>query len=222
MRASRFREGPAMPAEPDHKRVVTFFDGQNLFHAAKRAFGHAYPSYDPVALSRLICDRHDDWGLYGVRFYTGVPDAADQPFWNHFWTAKGAQMGREGVTLFTRRLMYRNKKIRLPDGSKVSVLTGDEKGVDTRIAIDVIRGAHRKEYDVAVIFSQDQDLSEAVDEVKVISMEQDRWIKTCCAFPSSPAVPNARGINKTDWIRLERADYDNCLDARDYRPKEAV
>ena len=62
-----------------------------------------------------------------VRFYTGVPDAADNPFWNHFWTAKGAQMGREGVRVFTRPLRYRNKQVRLPDGSTYSFLDGDEK-----------------------------------------------------------------------------------------------
>jgi len=46
-----------------------------------------------------------------------VPDATDNPFWNHFWVAKGAQMGREGVHVFTRPLRYRNKEITLPDGT---------------------------------------------------------------------------------------------------------
>jgi uncharacterized LabA/DUF88 family protein len=39
-------------------------------------------------------------------------------------------------------------------------LTAEEKGIDVRIAIDVIRLAHRNAYDVALLFSQDQDLSE--------------------------------------------------------------
>lgn len=207
-----------MPQEPIHKRAVTFFDGQNLYHSAKRAFGHVYPNYDPVKLSKHICDEAG-WRLYQVRFYTGVPDEADKPDWNHFWVAKGAQMGRDGVKLFTRRLMYRNKTVYLPDGTKHSFLAGDEKGIDARIAIDVIRGAHQQQFDVGIIFSQDQDLSEAADEVKAISIEQDRWIKLCCAFPISPAVPKARGINNTEWIGIERADYDACLDPRDYRPK---
>lgn len=207
-----------MPQEPAHKRAVTFFDGQNVFHAAKRAFGHTFPNFDPVKLSQHVCNING-WGLYEVRFYTGVPDAGDKPFWNHFWVAKGAQMGREGVKLFTRRLMYRNKTVYLPDGTKYSFLAGDEKGIDARIAIDVIRGAHRQEFDVAIIFSQDQDLSEAADEIRAISIEQDRWIKVCCAYPVSPAAPNARGINNTEWIRIERPEYDACLDPRDYRPK---
>ena len=35
-----------MPGEPATKRVVAFFDGQNLFHAAKKAFDYRFPSYD--------------------------------------------------------------------------------------------------------------------------------------------------------------------------------
>ena len=28
-----------------------------------------------------------------------------------------------------------------------------------------------------------------------------------------------RGIDKTDWIRIDRATYDACLDRRNYRPR---
>jgi hypothetical protein len=33
-----------MPAEPPIKRVTAFVDGQNLFHAAREAFGYSYPN----------------------------------------------------------------------------------------------------------------------------------------------------------------------------------
>jgi NYN domain len=93
------------------------------------------------------------------------------------------------------------------------------RGIDVRIALDVIRLAHRREYDVAVLFCRDQDLSELADEVRTISQEQNRWIKTASAYPYSAAVKNFRGIDRTDWIRIDRATYDACLDTRDYRPK---
>lgn len=89
-----------------------------------------------------------------------------------------------------------------------------------RIALDVVRMAHRDEYYVALIFSQDQDLSEVAEETRVIAREQNRWIKIACAFPSSPTSSNRRGIDKTDWIRIDRARYAACLDRRDYRMKE--
>ena len=92
-----------------------------------------------------------------------------------------------------------------------------EKGVDVRIALDVIRLAHRDEYDVAVLFSQDQDLSEVAEEVRTISAGRGRWLKIACAFPTSPTSRSLRGIDKTDWIRIDRVTYDACLDNRDYR-----
>ncbi len=48
--------------------------------------------------------------------------------------------------------------------------------------------------------------------------EQDRWLKIACAYPLSPTSRNRRGINKTDWLPIERETYDACLDTRDYRP----
>lgn len=207
-----------MAAEPDVKRAVAFVDGQNLFHSVKRAFGYTYPNYDVQALAtRIAADHH--WTLSEVRFYTGVPDGADNPAWNAFWVAKLAQMGRLGIRVYSRPLRYRNRAVRLPDGATHAFLDGEEKGIDVRIAIDIIRLAHRRVFDVAMIFSQDQDLSEVAEEIRQIAREQDRWIKVASAFPTSPAAQNRRGIDKTDWIRIDRAMYDACLDRRDYRTK---
>ena len=129
-------------------------------------------------------------------------------------------MGRQGIVTFSRSLRYRNRTFTLPDGTQHSLLSGEEKGIDVRIALDVIRLAHRGAYDVALIFSQDQDLSEVAKEIRVIAQEQDRWIKVASAFPVSPTSRNKRGINSTDWIRIDRATYDACIDKRDYRPKK--
>lgn len=165
-----------------------------------------------------ICAKNQ-WINAGVRFYTGVPDVQDSAFWNHFWTAKGAQMGRGGVTLFTRPLRYSNKSVRLPDGSVHTYLDGNEKGIDVRLALDVIRLAYQKHFDVAIIFSQDQDLSEVAYDLRVIAKDQHRWLKIVSAYPASPAHRNTRGIDKTDWIKIDKPTYDSCIDTRDYRPK---
>ncbi len=193
-------------------------DGQNLFHAAREAFGYTYPNYDVSAISRQVC-AGQGWELSQVRFYTGIPDAADNRRWHHFWTHKLAAMGRQGVVVYCRPLRYRNRTVVLPDGTQHSFLTGEEKGIDVRIALDVIALAHRREYDVALVMSQDQDLSEVAEEIRTIAREQRRWLKIASAFPQSPTSRNRRGINKTDWIRIDRAFYDQCLDRRDYRRK---
>lgn len=204
---------------PDPLRAVAFFDGQNIFHCAKKAFGYSFPNFDPKLLAQEIC-AIKGWQLAGTRFYTGVPDAGDNAFWNHFWVAKGAQMGRDGVHVYTRPLRYRNKTVKLPDGSEHTFLDGDEKGIDVRLAIDIIRLANENAYDVALVFCRDQDLSEVSEEIRAISKASQRWIKMSSAYPYSPAH-KVRGIDKTDWVRIERATYDKCLDGRDYRPKKS-
>lgn len=165
----------------------------------------------------LSVSQSQGWDLAQVRFYTGIPNQADNPVWHGFWSRKLAIMGRQGVHVFSRSLRYRNQIVRLPDGNTHTFLAGEEKGIDVRIAVDVIGMAHRKQYDVAVIFSQDQDLSEVAEEVRLIGREQNRWIKVASAFPSSPTSRNRRGVEKTDWIRVDRGMYDACLDRRDYR-----
>ncbi len=206
-----------MPPEPAIKRAVAFVDGQNLFHAAREAFGCTFPNYHASKLAGAVC-KAGGWELTQVRFYTGVPDPTHDPWWSHFWAAKGAAMGREGVVVFTRRLRYRNRTVRLPGGRTHTLLAGEEKGIDVRIALDIVRLARLGEYDVALIFSQDQDLSEAAAEIRLIAREHRRWIKAACAYPVSPASRNKRGIDKTDWFKIDRRTYDACLDLRDYRP----
>lgn len=128
-------------------------------------------------------------------------------------------MGRQGIRVYSRPLRYRNKVVRLVDGTEHTVLTGEEKGIDVRIALDVVRMAHRGEYDVALVFSQDQDLSEVAQEIRTVAREQGRWIKMASAFPASPTARSSRGIDRTDWIPVDRGVYATCLDPRDYRPR---
>lgn len=204
--------------EPSNKNAIVFFDGQNLFNAAKKAFGYPYPNYDPLKLAQAVCAQQK-WGLSSVCFYTGIPDPIIDPKRHHFWASKLAVMGTRGIRSFTRPIRYQNEIIRLPDGNITTKPVGREKGIDVRIALDIVRYALEKRYDVALVFSQDQDLSEAVDEVKMIARREQRWIKIACAFPVSPTSSNTRGINGSDWIKIDKQLYDSCLDPNDYRQK---
>jgi uncharacterized LabA/DUF88 family protein len=200
-------------------RTVVFVDGQNLFHAAREAFGYTFPNYDPQALANVVCQR-EKWALCQVCFYTGVPDIGVDPFWGGFWANKLLAMSRKNVWVFSRPLRYRNEKVTFSDGSTTYVLTREEKGIDVRIALDIVRMARNQEFDIALVFSQDQDLSEVADEIRAIARGQERFIKIASAFPVSPTTKNKRGINKTDWIKIDRVTYDSCIDSHDYRPKK--
>ncbi|MCY4242543.1 MAG: NYN domain-containing protein [Rhodobacter sp.] len=118
----------------------------------------------------------------------------------------------------TRKLRYRIERVRLPDGSQHDVPVQREKGIDLRLGLDVVRLARNDELDVAVVFSQDQDLAEVAHEVRDIVRAQGRWLKIVSAFPHGDQATSMRGINRTDWFRMDREFYDACLDPRDYRP----
>jgi uncharacterized LabA/DUF88 family protein len=203
--------------EPVQKRAIVFVDGQNLYHCARETFGYSFPNYDVLALARRACEI-GGWLLCEVRFYTGFPDAKDDPLWNQFWAKKLLAIKRQGVYVFSRPLRYRDKIIKLSGGTTLTTRVGEEKGIDVRIAVDLIRFAHHGKFDVAVVFSQDQDLSEVADEIRVIAQEQKRWIKMACAYPFAENAPNCRGINQTEWLKLDRTTYDACIDPYDYRP----
>jgi len=205
-----------MPSEPPVKRTVAFFDGQNLFHHAKAAFGYPYPNYSPLALASQVCQR-SGFSLHEIRFYTGVPSAQDDRFWNGFWSRKLLALSHVGIKTFSRPLRYRKKSVRISEEVEFSAMVGEEKGIDVRMAIDIMRMGWRNQFDVAVLFSQDQDFSEVADELRAVAREQNRWIKIASAFPFSPTASNTRGVNKTDWIKIDQALYDACIDPRDYR-----
>jgi len=157
------------------------------------------------------------WYLAQVRFYSGIHDATENARLHHYWTAKLAAMGTRGIWTFIRTLRYKNQEVTLPTGAKTTVRVGREKGVDVRLALDIVRLAREGAFDVGLIFSQDQDLNEAVKEVRAVARKDDRWIKLACAYPH-PQSRNNRGIDQTDWIKLDRTLYDANLDGASYWP----
>ena len=86
-----------------------------------------------------------------------------------------------------------------------------------RISLDLVRLFLNDDYDAAILFSQDQDLLEATQEVKHLARSQGKVVALYSAFPVGPGSKNQRGIDRTDWIRIDQVAYDQCVDPRDYR-----
>lgn len=211
--------------EPATKNVMAFIDGQNLYQHAKAAFGHHHPNFDPVKLHHAVCAERG-WRPTVTRFYTGIPGPAESPMWSGYWSNRVIAMKRAGVVVTTRPIRYRKEWLRGPagdpsigpDGKPQVITTPQEKGIDVRIALDLVSLARKRQFDLALIFSQDQDLKEVVEEIEAIAREQERWIGVACAFPFGPNASYKRGIDKTDWFRMDEEFYNKCLDPRDYRP----
>ena len=85
--------------------------------------------------------------------------------WHGYWTRRLTAMRRAGVVVTSRTLRHRIENIRLPDGSVHELAVEREKGIDLRLGLDVVRMAQNAALDVAIIFSQDQDIADAVSPV---------------------------------------------------------
>lgn len=196
---------------------MAFFDVQNLFRHAKDAFqvtpgdGYHHPNFDPKKLHAAVAA---ELGFTPTltRFYTGVPPESESEMWSGYWNSRTIALKRSGVVVETRKLRYHIEEDHNGDEIKIA----HEKGIDIRIALDLVRCARRKEFDVAIIFSQDQDLSEAVSEIKDIAREQKREVTVYSAYPFN--LDARRGINGATWFQIEQSVYDNCIDPTDYRP----
>ncbi len=130
--------------------------------------------------------------------------------WHHYWTRRLTAMRRAGITVTSRQLHHRVERTTLPDGTEQNVSVLREKGIDLRLGLDVVRMARNGNFDVAVIFSQDQDFAEVAREVQHISQSQGRWIKIASAFPSGGGT-RTRGIEGTDWIPMDMLSTMNAL-----------
>jgi uncharacterized LabA/DUF88 family protein len=203
-------------ASPPLPQAIVYVDGQNLFHEAQRAFGYDFPNFDVLRLAQTVCQRQN-WNLKETRFYTGIPGPGDDPFWNTFWQRKLRAMSQRGIVTFSRALRYRTEMVTLPDGTTHTFSYHQEKGIDVRIAIDMMCGAFTRAFDVAILFSLDQDLSEVVRDIRAMGQEQGRHVRVASAFPWA-GVSAPFPIGSTFGIPIDRATYDACIDPRDYRP----
>ncbi|MCP8938879.1 NYN domain-containing protein [Alsobacter sp. SYSU M60028] len=199
---------------------MAFFDVQNLFRHAKDAFGHHHPNFDPLKLHARVCELKG-WRPTLVRYYTGIPSAVEDPKWHGYWSNRILALKRAGVHVTTRPLRYRHLPPSKAGDTPQNIKIAQEKGIDLRLALDLVALARKRNFDVAVIYSQDQDLAEVVEEILEIGKEQERRIVLASAFPAGPRATSGRGIDRTEWIKITQNEYDACLDPRDFRPRGA-
>ena len=127
-------------------------------------------------------------------------------------------MGRTRVKVERRYLMRRELRIHLEGivHFDTTVPRLIEKGIDLQLGLDLVRLARNNVFYYAIIFSQDGDLVEAVEEVHEIAKEQRRWIQLECAHPVAGGV-DSRSIRRTVPRQITKVEFDACLDPNDYR-----
>lgn len=158
-------------------KVAVFIDGSNLHQCMQVQFKKT--NVDLGALARKLVRDRD---LLRIYYYNApAPDddprgaAAQQRFFkalsyvNYLQLRLGRLLRRDGLKVVCRHCRARHElnQFDCPSCGKNSpVVSYQQKGVDTRIVVDMLTLAAKDRYDIAIVVSGDADLVEAVVAVK--------------------------------------------------------
>jgi len=145
------------------ERIMIFIDGSNLYLAIQGQFNRK-----DLDIGKLANKLTNGRMLIRTYYYNAPLNAAEDPI--------GAREQQKFLSalgwipmLETRmgKLLRRELKYSCPDCSKEIVLrTHVQKGVDTRIAVDLVTLAVRDRYDTAILVSGDADMVEPIRFIK--------------------------------------------------------
>jgi uncharacterized LabA/DUF88 family protein len=131
------------------KKIFIFIDGSNFYHSLEKSFGTA--KIDLQKFSELF-------SKYGtvkkVTYYTATLNISEDPkkySKQQRFLSKIRQINK--VEVFLGRLEKRNN---------IKV----EKGVDVKIAVDIVTNAFHNNYDIAILVSNDADFVPAIKEAQ--------------------------------------------------------
>lgn len=209
-----------VPSKPDSLRVVVFIDGQNFYSDCRDVFGHG--ETHPHLLGREICKPEfgPDRLLKEVRFYTGIHTPERNVRMNSYMQKRLAVMKQNEITVFSRPLKYSQAFIedRNNPGHCIKVWKGREKGVDVRIALDMVMMAFNGEYEIASLVSRDSDLDEAIRDVYKIREITGKWLaveNVVCVPPVGSPLKRLHLARRP--IKIDHDIFDRIRDDTNYR-----
>lgn len=199
------------PPAPLPTRVVVFLDYQNAHGWARQLYcPYGTPLHrcliNPIRLAELIVERRANPGvLTGIRVYRGRTDPERAP------EATAASDAQTSAWLQDRRLVAIRRQLnyrRWPDERP------REKGIDVRLAVDFVRLAMEKRYDVGVLMSSDSDLAPAIEtvyELRAAHVEVAAWTGAPrLRFPGEPQRPWCHYLSENDFeLVRDWTDYVN-------------
>lgn len=170
-----------------------YIDGFNLYYGALR--GTPYKWLDLDTLFRLMYPRNT---IQTIKYFTAHvgarPDDPDQP--TRQQTYLRALRTFPNMEIITGHFLTNKVRMRLvapPVGgpNTAEVWKTEEKGSDVNLAIHLLNDAYQKSYDVALVVSNDSDLSEAI---RIVT--QDLGLKVGVVFPTGAINLYTRKRNK--------------------------
>jgi len=141
------------------ERVAIFIDGSNLYHCLRDQFGKT--RFDMEILRDKLCANRK---LIRTHYYNAMIAQQIDPV---------AYQNQQRFFQALANISYFEIHLgRLEPRGNTSV----EKDVDVRLAVDMVTGAYRDNYDTAIIVSGDGDFAYAVQAVK----DRGKHVENAC------------------------------------------
>lgn len=167
--------------EMEKKRVSILIDGSNFYHLVLKKLDIDETQFDYekfaafLANNRVISDM-------GKRFYTGtVPEkegdmrskkamsrqtSSFTRLKGNRWEIKTSKLKRRTEEILIDSRVVDHKNLLKLGINKIKIERLREKGIDVKLATDLIVGAVDDKYDIAIVVSSDSDLIPAIDWVR--------------------------------------------------------
>lgn len=171
-------------------KCFVFIDGSNFYNGSKKLINDRSVSllkFDYTAFGKFLCAEDE---FAGARYYIGAIKRSSD---------KKSEILFANQQKLIAWLQTHNIPTVLGTIIKHPDKTYHEKGVDVRIAVEMIRMARLNEYDKAILISSDTDLVPAVEEVRSL----DKNVKYV-GFPNNQSF----GLTKAsdDLLVLRKED----------------
>lgn len=164
------------------EKVQIFIDSGNFYHLVLKKLGLKEINFNFNEFANFLANSRkitDD----GKRFYTGTVREKQDGHENKKAMENQTKLFSDlincgGWAIKTSKLRTRNEKVIIDDRvanygqilkkgiKQIEYSRSREKGIDVKIAVDLIAGAIDKKYDAAIIISSDTDLVPAIDWIR--------------------------------------------------------
>ena len=138
------------------EKVIVLIDGSNFYYKLKSLNIKNTTKYNYKGLARYLAEKRK---IIDITYYVGAVRAKRYD--------KRSQQLRRGQQRLFNHLLSPSQKIKIvKDFLMNNKNKYHEKGVDVKIAVDLLIGAYENKYDIAILISSDTDLIPAIKKIK--------------------------------------------------------
>jgi uncharacterized LabA/DUF88 family protein len=208
-------------------RIQIFIDGANFYHLALKPLGLKAVNFNFDEFALFLADGRDIVNL-GKRFYIGSVREKEGDSKSKYamsqqvklfnqlkqtvWQIKTSKLREREERIIIDKRVANYKAIKKQGITEIKYKVFREKGIDVKIAIDLMAGALDDKYDAAIIVSSDTDLVPAIDWIRFRCKKQMEYV----GFSIPDITKRTNGVRPTNAL-MNRTDVQRVLIESDIR-----